>query len=137
MADPSGSMTPKLQAFRLFLPFFVWLIVIFALSSYPKAIIPQSRYFSWDKLAHIIEFGILGYLTARAAYFSGWRWLTSQYVPMTIIFGILFAAGDEWHQLHVPGRYASVFDVIADGLGILLGLLLFTRNIHRTRESNT
>lgn len=134
MASRSGSMTPRLQTFRIFFPFFVWLILIFALSSYPKAIIPQSKYFSWDKLAHFIEFGILGYLTARAAYFFGWRWLTSLYIPITIIFGILFAAGDEWHQLYVPGRYASAFDVVADGLGILLGLLLFTRSIHGARK---
>ncbi|HEX7343619.1 MAG TPA: VanZ family protein [bacterium] len=111
---------------RLWGPFLFWVLLIFAFSAYPKAIIPQSKYFSWDKLAHLVEFGILGYLAARAIRFSGLRWLAARYGWITIIFGLLYAISDELHQLYVKGRYASVYDVIADFVGVLLGCLVFT-----------
>jgi VanZ family protein len=112
---------------RLWAPFFFWLAVIFALSAYPRALIPQSKYFSWDKLAHLVEYGILGYLSARAFYFSGIRWLQSYVFWRTLAFGALFGASDELHQYFVKGRYASVYDVIADVVGVLLGSYLFIR----------
>ena len=131
MTNHPEPISPKLRPFRLLTPFLVWLIVIFALSSYPKAIIPQGKYFSWDKLAHLVEFGVLGYLTARLAYFSGVRWLRTRYIVIAICFGALFAGLDEWHQLHVPGRYASVFDVMADAAGVILGVFIFKWSIFR------
>ena len=41
--------------------------------------------------------------------------------------GIAFAVGilDEAHQLHVPGRDASVSDVVLDMVGVALALVLF------------
>lgn len=120
---------PRLAPARLLIPLVFWLVLIFAFSAYPKAIIPQSKYFSWDKLAHLVEFGILGYLAARAAYFSGVFWINARWVGLTVIFGLLFAASDEWHQLHVPGRFATVYDVLADAVGVVVGLLIFLKSI--------
>ncbi len=126
--------TDKRAAWRIWAPFFFWLAVIFALSAYPRALIPQSKYFSWDKLAHLVEYGILGYLSARAFYFSGIRWLQSHFFLRTIVFGTLFAASDELHQYFVKGRFASVYDVIADVVGVLIGSYLFIRMQKRVTE---
>ena len=35
---------------------------------------------------------------------------------------LVFAASDEWHQHFVPGRVPSLEDVLADGIGIVLGV---------------
>lgn len=118
---------PQLVPFRIWFPFGGWLILIFILSAYPKAIIPQGKYISWDKIAHLTEFGVLGYLAARAAYFSGVSVLHKYWLPLTLVFGIIYAVSDEWHQLHVPGRWASPYDVIADSVGIILGIWFFSR----------
>ncbi len=37
---------------------------------------------------------------------------------------ISFAAFDEFHQMTVPGRYASVSDFTLDTVGIIMGLLI-------------
>ena len=121
---------------RLWGPFVFWVLLIFALSSYPKAIIPQSKYISWDKLAHLTEFGILSYLTARALRFSGIRALASRYLWITTIFGLLYAISDEWHQLFVKGRRASVYDIAADFMGVLLGVLLFALLLRRKSRAS-
>ena len=116
---------------RLWGPFVFWALLIFAFSSYPKAIIPQSKYISWDKLAHLVEFGILSYLTARALRFSGIHGLASRYLWITSAFGLIYAISDEVHQLYVKGRYASVYDVAADFVGVLLGAMLFAFLLRR------
>jgi VanZ family protein len=120
---------------RLWGPFIFWVLLIFAFSSYPKAIIPQSKYFSWDKLAHLVEFGILGYLSARALRFSGIPWLAGRYARITVIFGLLYAISDELHQLYVKGRYASAYDVVADFIGVILGCTIFTLISRRSAKS--
>ena len=35
---------------------------------------------------------------------------------------LVFAVSDEWHQHFVPGRVPSLEDVVADGVGIMLGV---------------
>jgi VanZ family protein len=59
--------------------------------------------------------------------------MRTHFVIITICFGALFAALDEWHQLHVPWRYASVFDVIADAVGVILGVLIFSWSIFKLK----
>jgi len=119
---------------RLWGPFIFWLVLIFALSTYPKAIIPQGRYISWDKLAHMVEFGVLGFLMARALSFSGINWLAARYTWITILFGLLYAVSDEWHQLYVKGRYASVYDVIADFVGVIIGGFVFAILLRKSQS---
>jgi len=121
---------------RLWGPFVFWALLIFAFSSYPKAIIPQSKYISWDKLAHMVEFGIFSYLTARALRFSGIRGLASRHMWMTLAFGLIYAISDEVHQLYVKGRYASVYDVVADFVGVLLGAALFALLLRRNSATS-
>ncbi len=40
-----------------------------------------------------------------------------------LTIGVLAGALDELHQSIVPGRDPSVGDIVADGLGVLVGLL--------------
>ena len=88
------------------------------------------------KLAHFLEYGILGALLSGAFLpvmkiirrESGkggkmYRW------DVMIVF--ILASSDELHQYFVPGRYASVWDVLLDTFGCIVCLffvfLIFDR----------
>jgi VanZ family protein len=94
---------------------------IFVLSSMSQ--VPGATYV-WDKLAHLTVFGGLCLLTLRATHGGGQRFLPG---PAAAAFGlvVLWGALDEVHQFFVPGRDASVRDVVADALGAGLAILLW------------
>jgi VanZ family protein len=43
---------------------------------------------------------------------------------MAVALSLGFAMLDEWHQAHVPGRFASVLDWVADAVGTALAVPL-------------
>jgi len=87
------------------------------------------RIISWvpptlQNLLHIPLFGVLAWLwyqTLRC-------WFTSQRVLLSLSFLLAVGYGviDEFHQLQVPGRYASLTDIALNTLGILLVLRLLS-----------
>jgi hypothetical protein len=78
-----------------------------------------------QNLLHIPLFGILAWLWYRTLR----CWSESRRVLLSWSF--LLAAGfgaiDEWHQIQVPGRYASLTDMALNSLGVLLVLWLLNR----------
>jgi len=101
-------------------------LLIFILSSIPSDNLPDFNISMGDKLQHIIAYSVMGFLLARAVFyqtrFPGWR---NNYIPVVLIIGILFGISDEFHQNFVPGRFMDVMDLVADSIGICLGLLVF------------
>ncbi|MGH8657315.1 MAG: VanZ family protein [Gammaproteobacteria bacterium] len=51
-------------------------------------------------------------------------------LTVTILYGI----SDEFHQSFVPGRQPSWYDVLADGLGGLLGVLAVALQTQRRND---
>lgn len=100
-----------------------WMGVIFALSSEPDwdPTRGQRLHFGVYKVAHLVEYGILGGLvaggmrTVNTRHARWWGWVVV----------VLYAIGDEIHQAFVPGRTPLVTDVAIDALGGLLGILAF------------
>ena len=43
-------------------------------------------------------------------------------VLLALLLCLVFALADEWHQKFVPGRVQSLADVVADGIGIIIGI---------------
>ena len=74
------------------------------------------------KLAHFAEYFALG--AAVCGFFA--TFAMKPYRCGLISFGIsvLYAASDELHQYFVPGRHASVLDVLLDSVGVLCGVLV-------------
>ena len=99
------------------LPVLVWAAVIFALSSVPGL---TTGLGTWDlalrKLAHAVEFAVLGLLLARAV----------AELP-AFALGVVYAVTDELHQSLVPGRQAALLDVAIDAVGVLVGILALRR----------
>jgi VanZ family protein len=97
------------------------MVAIFALSSRPSDALP--RFGAVDALikksGHVLGYGLLA-----LSYWRGFRWDRSR---MGYAWGlaVAYAATDELHQAFVPGRHASVVDVILfDAAGAALALWL-------------
>jgi VanZ family protein len=69
-----------------------------------------------DKVIHAIVFGGLGALLSRVCGWNHW------WTPF--LLGSLYGVSDEVHQLYVAGRTCDFADMLADTVGVGLGLLL-------------
>jgi VanZ family protein len=79
------------------------------------------------KSAHVGEYAVLALLVWHARRKAlgveprAWHWSNE---VRTIFLVMLYAAADEFHQLFVPSRQASVWDVLLDTSGAVFALLL-------------
>lgn len=113
---------------RAWLPPLAWAAIILVLTSIP---VPQSVVVpGGDKTAHVVMYGVLGYLSAGAALRSQPSWRTL--LTVIVVIGI-FAALDELHQQLIPGRFAERLDWFADVVGASLGSMLAVARL-RARE---
>jgi VanZ family protein len=75
------------------------------------------------KLGHILEYAILTWLVVRAVQQDNprWNWRTA---AVALLFAVLHAAADEWHQAFVPSRTSNLRDVGIDSVGALAALVV-------------
>ncbi len=114
----------------LWVPVFLYALLIFLLSSRPYAkslsVFPGS-----DKIVHIVEYSILGFLLCRALKFSFISmnnfWIMSVSIAVSALYGI----SDEIHQFFVPYRTADALDAIADFGGSFLGVICCMRYYYK------
>lgn len=71
------------------------------------------------KLAHVIEYMILGILVYFALSFD---FAIRKSAVGAMGFGWFYGYLDELHQLFVPGRTGSLTDVFLDGVGVTIGV---------------
>lgn len=107
------------------LPWQLLMITIFILSSIPGEDLPDLGFRSADKVVHLLIFGTLAVLIFRSFRNSGAIFLRENAVFLAIAATLLYGAFDEFHQIFVPGRTASVWDWAADLTGALLLVLLY------------
>lgn len=74
------------------------------------------------KLAHLGIYTSLGIWSI--AFILTFNIKLKWQVIITIIWGIIYAITDEFHQTFSTGRHASINDVVIDTFGVILGLLL-------------
>ncbi|MEK7217385.1 MAG: VanZ family protein [Chloroflexota bacterium] len=101
--------------------------LIYWLSSQPElpTLAPAGYEQALTTLAHLGEYGVLGAL--------GW-WAAGVHPPrasaralLLLALATVYGLSDEWHQSFVPGRTAESYDVVVDGAGAALGLLIAKR----------
>lgn len=73
----------------------------------------------WDKVAHLTWFATLAGLLVFGMRGEGIRFLL-----LVALACAALGVWDEWRQLTLPGRHFGLDDLLADGVGITLGLLL-------------
>jgi VanZ family protein len=103
------------------LPAFFMMVIIFIFSSQPSKDLPS--FADWDyvikKMGHSVGYGLLA---LSYLYFLGYD---VKRVWLAWGMAVAFSAADEFHQSFVPGRHASITDVLVfDNLGALAALFL-------------
>ena len=120
----------RIRIFK-WLPAMLMMLIIFMFSAQPSSNLPN---FEWadrivKKGSHMVGYALLALSYWRAFQFEqrkrGFAWFLA----------ILYAITDEFHQSFVPGRNASMWDVVIfDNLGTLISLWLFA--ILKTKRSD-
>lgn len=109
---------------RVWAPAFLWMFLVFGLSSIPGPCLPDFRIPYVHTIAHLIEYSIMGVLLARAlTRICKKDLLRSSWISLVV--ALFFAATDEWHQSFVPGRHGDLFTVFWDSVFALLGICLY------------
>lgn len=109
----------KLTAVILWIFTISYMGLIFYLSSQSQLLPPLIH--GTDKIIHTIVYFILAILLYFSFLKSGFR---KYLLLLSVVFAVIYGVSDELHQCYVPGRIASIGDVIADSLGALIGSLL-------------
>jgi VanZ family protein len=105
--------------------------VIFYLSS-SRTPIRMTLFSSWDKLFHMVVYGVL----ASLIYLALKEMNVARVYALGLAFLVSFLYGvcNEVHQAFVPWRKADMFDVMANGMGALLfPLVLWLRTHYQDR----
>ncbi len=119
------------------IPSLVVMGLIYTFSSLPSTRIPH--YGALDLLVkkggHALGYGLLALSYAYALpprLSPGYRRLTA------LLMALLFALSDEYHQSFVAGRNSSATDVLIDGMGAAIALLLsaFYSSNSRSKSAN-
>ena len=108
-----------------YVPPLIYMILIFYLSSIPLQfpqivdIIDPSKF-----MLHVIEYLILGLLMMNASGNEKFSFVVSS----------LYGLSDEIHQCFVPFRYFSIFDLLGDCIGSVIGVMLYPKFKHWMRK---
>lgn len=108
------------------IPSLIWMALIFALSSQRE--FPSPRGLSVEiqaVVAHLVLFGTLALLLSFA--FADLRFRVRRFGLLIIALVTLYGISDEIHQSFVPGRSATVFDIVIDCLGASLTMVALGR----------
>ena len=102
----------------------VWLLLIWTLSSLPSNDLPGLKILSIDKVAHLGIYLILGLLVNGVL-----KSIKAGRITISLVYAILLlnAALDETHQQFIPGRSVSIYDLMANSLGLVLAYLWMLR----------
>lgn len=118
-------MSPFLtKILKFWLPPVIWGALIFSVSSgsVPKVSESSAVDFAAHKIAHMIEYAILGALIYRALRQEKIGKLEA--VIYAIIIAAFYGFTDEFHQSFTPGRTTRLRDVFIDTIGATTGILI-------------
>lgn len=108
-------------------PLVLYALFIFSLSSrdYPDAQVSMNT-----DLFHLVEFSTLGFFLACLWYPLLRRAGARLFFAAVLGSGLLCALSDEFHQSFVPGRAASVIDLIYDSSALLVACTVFLAGVN-------
>lgn len=111
--------------FKYWFPVLLWAGVIFLIAGLPGSALPDI-FTGQDILFHIFEYLLLALLLNRALKNSQIRLVSrGMRLAVVVLSCLVYAISDELHQQFVPGRISSISDVIFDGIGIVIGSVIY------------
>ncbi|MCF7859062.1 MAG: VanZ family protein [Candidatus Cloacimonetes bacterium] len=102
--------------------FYIWLLVILTLTSLPKLHTPLDDSLNVDKLGHLFVYLIFAYLFMKMHREDQYR----AKLKLLIIFAVVLPFVDELHQIPIPGRTFSFYDILADFLGFSIVITIYS-----------
>lgn len=104
-----------------------WAALIFAASARPDLRVASDDLVDLivRKAAHVVVFGVLALLVARAVRGEGVG--TRSTLIVAWLGTLAYAASDEWHQTWVPGRVGHAGDVAIDMVGASIAVAYLAR----------
>ena len=115
------------------LPALTWVIIVTVLLCLPGSALPKENWFDkiWlDKWIHLILFLIMVYLWCQYVSASGGEKI--RYFRQIAIYFFLYGIAMELVQKYfIPNRSFDLKDILADGLGCSIGLLISGRYIKK------
>ncbi len=113
--------------FGLWFPLFAWMCTLWVLSA-QSSLGPAGGFFGLphgDKIAHATAYAILTVLFFRLFNARCLPLTRRAPVFLALFATLLYGLTDEVHQAYVAGRDASIWDLLADGMGACVaGLFL-------------
>jgi VanZ family protein len=102
--------------------FICWSVVIVTLTSIPKLKTPSSEILEIDKLAHFGVYLIFTWLLVKISRKNG-----KDLIRSLMMWALIIPFLDEIHQIPIPGREFSIYDVGADmiGFGVVIASVYF------------
>ncbi|MBI5150924.1 MAG: VanZ family protein [Candidatus Omnitrophica bacterium] len=132
--SPREKNPHRLKFLKFWFPVFLYSGIIFWASSLPN-LKPPVDFFNIDKVCHILEYAVLGFLLARAFHVQYPAWSAGKTWRLVALCAFLYGISDEYHQSFVPGRESAVFDAVADTVGGFLGAYLYSVFLKKTRST--
>lgn len=106
----------------VYIPLVVYWIILLTVTSTPKYFVPKIFELQ-DKIEHFIAYTILAILLNLTLHFQKKSLqLAIKSSLITFLIITIYAGIDEIHQIFIPGRYADIFDWLADTIGGLFGV---------------
>lgn len=96
----------------------MWVAITFVVSHQPVVVIPFG---TPDYVAHALNYGVLSVLLILALARGDWPAMTGSLMASGVVLTVLLGIGDEFHQSFIPGREATVQDIMADAVGACAG----------------
>ena len=111
---------------KYWLPLIVYCAVIFIQSSFSSPDVELDR-FHFDKILHVLVYAGLGILFYRAYGTLQFPLNQTVLIVLSILSAAFYGATDELHQSFVAERQADLFDLLADIIGSICGVLIYSR----------
>lgn len=110
---------------KVYGPAILWGIFILVATLMPGKSLPSISLFRFDKLIHVIIFGVFAWLVLRAYFLSGNNNNKTSVYLIVAVSTILFGIAIEGMQQYIPDRGADRYDVIANTVGIIAAQVIF------------
>ena len=112
------------------LPPLIWMALLFFVSAQSDPPGPQQPLLNelYTTIGHFVAYGFLAFWWYRALRrvpsLAGGGELHSHVARIAFLVTVLYGASDEFHQSFVPGRDASLLDLMVDAAGAAGALIL-------------
>ncbi len=98
----------------------LWFIASIITSIMPSHSLPIDYIFGYDKLLHAIKFAIFSILLYNFLHYTELKYIKKLMIYIPLQF---YPIVDELLQLHIPSRSYSAYDILANYVGLMIGLV--------------